>query len=355
MDESVQPISPLESVLQFLILHSLSDKPLGQMSSFFIQKGLLALLNQTYAAVTHSATTVGVQTDLTLSPTQSSLASLNETLPKINTVYESVSPSISVLTTPSSHCQTSPSSSQDQARATAQQVRHQSQKESWIKYTSSISSTTSTKVIWDEIQRVSGRYTSAPLSILISDGHEVADAQSIANTLEDIFSHVPSSSNLSPSFLSIKIQAEHLPLSFSTDHSYDYNCPLTLMELKLAIHRSGNRSVGPDNIYYEMLCYLSQNSLTILLAVFNQIWQENVYPDAWRQAVILPILKPGTDPTIPSNYRPIALTSCLSKILEGIINALLVWFFFSPTQCGFRRQCSTIDHLICLKTSEKPF
>ncbi|XP_076366586.1 uncharacterized protein LOC143255196 [Tachypleus tridentatus] len=77
------------------------------------RKLLLPIPSRTYAAVTRSTTSVGVQTDLTLSPTQSSPANLNETLPKINTVHESVSPSISVQTTPSSHCQTSPSSCQD--------------------------------------------------------------------------------------------------------------------------------------------------------------------------------------------------------------------------------------------------
>ncbi|MBJ5505526.1 reverse transcriptase family protein, partial [Salmonella enterica subsp. enterica serovar Derby] len=73
-------------------------------------------------------------------------------------------------------------------------------------------------------------------------------------------------------------------------------------------------------------------------------------------AIVLPFPKPGKDPAIPSNYRPIALTSCLCKLLERMVNARLMWFLetnkiLSPHQCGFRRHRSSIDHLLRLETS----
>ncbi|MBJ5695554.1 hypothetical protein JGG83_23160, partial [Salmonella enterica subsp. enterica serovar Derby] len=78
-----------------------------------------------------------------------------------------------------------------------------------------------------------------------------------------------------------------------------------------------------------------------LLFLFNCVWCEHVFPDSWREAVILPFPQPGQDPTDPSNYRPIALTSCLCKLLERMVNARLMWFLetngvLSPHQCGFR-------------------
>ena len=67
---------------------------------------------------------------------------------------------------------------------------------------------------------------------------------------------------------------------------------------------------------------------------------------SWKQATIIPIPKPGKDNTDPSNYRPIALTSCLCKTLERMINTCLIWFLESNGlitnfQCGFRSKLSS--------------
>ena len=75
----------------------------------------------------------------------------------------------------------------------------------------------------------------------------------------------------------------------------------------------------------------------------------------WREATIVPVPKPGKDHTVPTNYRPIALTSCVCKTMERMINARLVWFLesnnlISDFQCGFRSQRSTVDHLVRFET-----
>ena len=43
----------------------------------------------------------------------------------------------------------------------------------------------------------------------------------------------------------------------------------------------------------------------------------------------MPIPKPGEDPTNPTNYHHIALTSCICKTIEGMINRRLVWYLES--------------------------
>ena len=65
--------------------------------------------------------------------------------------------------------------------------------------------------------------------------------------------------------------------------------------------------MGPDNILYALLRHLPEESLLVLLDLFNKLWSEGNFPDSWREATIIPLPKPGKDPTNPSSYRPIAL------------------------------------------------
>ena len=71
------------------------------------------------------------------------------------------------------------------------------------------------------------------------------------------------------------------------------------------------------------LKHLPDTSLETLLNIFNYIWTTGKFPDYWQYATIIPIPKPGKDPAEPNNYRPIALTSCLCKTLERMINKRL--------------------------------
>ena len=119
--------------------------------------------------------------------------------------------------------------------------------------------------------------------------------------------------------------------------------------------KSHNTAVGPDEIHYEFLKQLPSCSLDFLLQAFNEVWVSGKFPASLKQATIIPIPKPGKDNTDPSNYRPIALTSCLCKTLERMINTRLIWFLESNGlitnfQCGFRSKRSTVDHLVRLET-----
>ncbi|GBN04418.1 putative RNA-directed DNA polymerase from transposon X-element [Araneus ventricosus] len=106
------------------------------------------------------------------------------------------------------------------------------------------------------------------------------------------------------------------------------------------------------------LAPINQNktkSLSHLLFLFNRIWTEQKYPSQWHEAIVIPILKPGKDPSNPLHYRPIALTSCLCKTFERMVNARLVFELekqgcISPLQSGFRRGRSTFDNLVLLET-----
>ena len=58
----------------------------------------------------------------------------------------------------------------------------------------------------------------------------------------------------------------------------------------------------------------------------------------------------------PASFRPISLTSCISKLFERIILSHLLFFLesnpiFSPRQAGFRPGQSTLDQILYLSQS----
>ena len=66
--------------------------------------------------------------------------------------------------------------------------------------------------------------------------------------------------------------------------------------------------------------------------------------------------KRNKDFKICKNYRQIALINCLCKILEKIINVRIIWFLesnkiISPYQSGFRKNGSSVDHIIQLQNT----
>ena len=114
--------------------------------------------------------------------------------------------------------------------------------------------------------------------------------------------------------------------------------------------------MGPDDIHYQILKHLPDISLNALIDLFNDIWDDGVFPPGWREATIIPIPKPGKDHTNPTNYRPIALTSCICKTFERMVNNRLVWYLehhgiLTAYQSGFRKKRSTIDQIIRLESA----
>ncbi|GFN92454.1 LINE-1 retrotransposable element orf2 protein [Plakobranchus ocellatus] len=142
---------------------------------------------------------------------------------------------------------------------------------------------------------------------------------------------------------------------FSSENIEPYNNPFLMTELKNSIVKSNESAAGPDGVYYQFLRHLPESCLHTLLKLFNNIWTTGDIPPSWREASVVPFPKLGKDPSDPSNYRPIALTSCLCKTLERMVNDRLVHVLesrnlLSKVQCGFRKDDSTLDHLVRLET-----
>ena len=97
-----------------------------------------------------------------------------------------------------------------------------------------------------------------------------------------------------------------------------------MKEWKKALNKCHDTAVGCDDIHYEFFKHLPSRSLDSLLRIFNQIWHTGILPDSQEEAIFIPIPKPGKDSTNTANYRPIALTSCIYKTMERMVNDRLV-------------------------------
>ena len=90
-----------------------------------------------------------------------------------------------------------------------------------------------------------------------------------------------------------------------------------------ALISSKNSSPGSDGIANCLLKNLPTKGINCLLKIFNLIWNNNLFPKVWNQAIVVPIAKPKKDKNNTENYCPIALTSGLCKTIEKIVNKRL--------------------------------
>ena len=241
-------------------------------------------------------------------------------------------------------------------RAKARRTIKSAKRNTWKSYVSKLNHKTPIKKVWDMIRKISGK-SEAPSYTHLNTCRETkaTSKEDIANTLGETFLKNSSSQNYSEKFKHIKMQQEKNNINFKSLNNEEYNNPFNLLELIDAIQKSNDTATGPDEVHYQMLKHLPNNALSTIFHIFNDIWATGVFPESWRLATIIPIPKPGKDHEEPSNFRPIALTSCLCKTLEKMINKRIVWYLesndlISPIQSGFRSGRSTNDHLVRLET-----
>ena len=111
------------------------------------------------------------------------------------------------------------------------------------------------------------------------------------------------------------------------------------------------KAVGPDGIAPILLRNLAPEFVPMLETLFNLSLEKNCFPSSWKRANVIPIFKGKGESTLVSNYRPVSLTSCVSKVFEKLIynrlyNHLLDTNFLYNFQSGFLPGHSTTCQLI---------
>ena len=111
-----------------------------------------------------------------------------------------------------------------------------------------------------------------------------------------------------------------------------------------------NKASGDDGISHRMLKGVAKSISKPLSILMNRSFNEGIFPEAWKVANVIPIFKKG-DKSLPSNYRPVALLSCLGKLQERIVFKNLYNFLIDNNllykyQSGFLPHHSTVFQLI---------
>ena len=115
-----------------------------------------------------------------------------------------------------------------------------------------------------------------------------------------------------------------------------------------------NKAAGPDGIEARLLKGCAEEMAPKLQQIFRKSLDEGEVPKQWKEAHIVPIHKGGSK-AIMGNFRPVALTSALCKVMERIICTAMLYFLtrnnlISPQQHGFvrGRSCQT-NIMMCLE------
>ena len=116
-----------------------------------------------------------------------------------------------------------------------------------------------------------------------------------------------------------------------------------------------NKAHGWDDISIRMIKLCDVALVFLLKLVFENFHRQGIFPEKWKKANVVPILKKN-EKNLKENYRSISLLPIFGKILEKLIfntlyrhlesNSLL-----NPNQSGFRPGDSTVNQLLSIVNS----
>lgn len=129
--------------------------------------------------------------------------------------------------------------------------------------------------------------------------------------------------------------------------------PFSKREIRRKLMSMTNSAPGRDRVEYRHLKLVDPDG-SLLSLVFNRCLSEKKIPKAWKQSTIILIYKKG-DSNDPSNFRPIALMSCLYKLFTSLLSSRVSQFavefdLMSPHQKSARPSEGCHEHTFTLQS-----
>ena len=243
-------------------------------------------------------------------------------------------------------------------RSETRDLIDQTKKEKWKDFISTLNHKTDSKTIWNTIRKFHGKPFTRT-NTLIANNIRYTDNKQKAEILTNEYVKISSDQSYSREFINNKRENEPLiDINFehmiTLDNDKAHNSNFSMKELKTALNSKKNSAPGADTIHYEMIKQLPEKEKFTILKLMNRSWDEGKLPQQWKEATIIPLLKPNKDPSDPQSYRPISLTSAICKTMETMVNNRAKKILdnkISDTQSGFRNNRSTIDQLTRLESA----
>lgn len=191
---------------------------------------------------------------------------------------------------------------------------------------------------------------SKPLPPFVSDGTMLLTN---SEKCEALANHFQSSHNLTHSHKS-KMETQVKNLNDSLKYSPNFvprDHKITVNEIKNIVKNFKNfKAPGLDSIMSITIKRLPSEAYKFLTDIFNKCLELCYFPNTWKTAKIIPIVKPMKNATLASSYRPISLLSCVSKIFEKLLLERMNRHIFENNiyieeQFGFRSGHSTTQQL----------
>ena len=201
--------------------------------------------------------------------------------------------------------------------------------------------------VWHKIRTIKGSNNTASSTInkLVLNDVTYTSPSDIANSLNDYFSTIGLKLNQSKAAFDVSPNTVSVDVSngFYFSEVDSSIVSQTLYSLK------GRKTGGVHQVPAFIYKLLEPLILAPLTYIINLSISCNIFPNCWKEALLLPLHKRG-DPTQPSNYRPISLLPILGKVFEKILSKQIrghiqLYDLLNSRQFGFRPSCST-DQLV---------
>ena len=194
---------------------------------------------------------------------------------------------------------------------------------------------------WKEISKIRSKWRS---SFSVKNGYN--DSTDIANEFASKYNVLYNSVTSDPTdmqSMALSIRKHIITTSESTDHSFPH--VITMPDIKYDVKKlRAGKSGGISAVTSDCFIHGTDSLYAFIAMLFNAMLLHGTIPNYFLVSILIPIPKGSrVDVRKTQNYRAIALSSILGKILDNIIitsqrNVLKT----SDLQFGYKSNCSTI-------------